>query len=804
MSSIIRNLDEATRRTLIMLGLVMALGFIVRLIPITYSIVAGQVNFPEFDPYYHMRRIAYTVEHFPFFGIYDSYVNYPQGYMIGWPPLLDLIAASLALIFGLGSPDRFTIEMTSAMLPVVIGTLTLIPLYYLVKDAMGRNAALIAALIMAILPGSVFRTLFGFIDHHALEVLISLTMYLLFTRSIYHAKKEGLTLQSLRSGVQKHKSSLGYAALAGTATAGMIFTWDGAPIFISIIVGYALLQFAYDAYKKDRSDYLACTGTAAMLVALAIVAPFAATSYTGQNFAISALYLSWFQILFLFACMAFYPVAGGLANIMASHKAPWYALPGSLIAGAAALLLVLKFALPQFFASIEAGLTFLSGGSSVLQTIVEVEPLLSYGGEFSLIIPWTYFSTAFILAILGLIAYLLLEVPGRKINNVELFLLAWTLVVLILGIMQKRFVYLLAVNVSIFAGYSLYAALKYAGLEKFLSGEEPSKGKKKSSRSRSGSVSPPLLAVIIVSLIALLPVLLNSVSIASSPEFYTADWNDACTWVRDNTPVTSNTYSADMGTMPEYGIMCWWDYGNYILYRAERPAVANNFQTGIDDASRYFIAQNESSANEIMDKRNARYVMMDYRMGSAYAGTAGGIFDNMPYLAGDDPDSYYMSYIMPEPMGKSSLVAYDGNEKYYETMYSRLYYDDGCGGMNRLGKHVNGLEHYRLLYKSPGYDTVKVFEKVKGAKITGKAAPDDEVKLSLKLDMQDGQREYVSITKADASGNYEFTVPYPTAQKSGETVSASKYTIAFGNTASAVEVPEDAVMEGKTITAGGV
>lgn len=42
-----------------------------------------------------------------------------------------------------------------------------------------------------------------------------------------------------------------------------------------------------------------------------------------------------------------------------------------------------------------------------------------------------------------------------------------------------------------------------------------------------------------------------------------------------------------------------------------------------------------------MDKRNARYVMVDYRMGSPASGVHNGIFENMAYLTGEDPMSYH-------------------------------------------------------------------------------------------------------------------------------------------------------------------
>ncbi len=259
------------------------------------------------------------------------------------------------------------------------------------------------------------------------------------------------------------------------------------------------------------------------------------------------------------------------------------------------------------------------------------------------------------------------------------------------------------------------------------------RGKKSKQKSKAASATPALSMIALVSFILLAPLFISSVSLALTPEPYVYDWNDACIWVNGHTPATSFTYSADNGTHPEYGIMSWWDYGNYILYRAERPAIANNFQTGIDNASRFFIAPNETAADAIMDNVSARYVMADNRMGSPYAGVSDGIFESMPYLAGEDPNSYHM---------RVNASAVTVSPKYYDSMYAKLFDFDGCGYKSGSGNVTDGLQHYRLIYATNGTDPVKVFEYVKGADITGTASPGSEVELSMNLSLPDGERTY--------------------------------------------------------------
>ncbi|AFC98953.1 putative membrane oligosaccharyl transferase, required for N-linked glycosylation [Methanocella conradii HZ254] len=755
---------------------IMLLGLVIRSLPALYCIVGGKVIFLDLDAYYHMRRTIYALHHFPAVNNFDSYVDYPYGFYIGWPPLFDIITAAAGLLAGLGRPDALTIEIAASVMPVLMGVATIALTYFIVKDVMNEKAALLAALLMAIMPGAIFRSLFTIVDHHALEVLVSLTMYLLFLRSVSSAKKSGLSISSLRP-------ALVYAIAAGVATACMVFSWDGAPIFISIIVAYAIAQYAYDALHKERSDYLAIAGVILSSMALIIVAPIVATGAKNPKIAFSAFSLSWFHIIYLLSIVFFFIATGVISIVLYKCKARWYTMPAIIIAMAATAATALKLALPDFLTGIELGIAYLGGSIKVMSTIAEAEPLFIVSDQLSLTVPWSFFSIAGPIAVLGLIAYLF-SLKDKKLKNAELFLLVWTIIMIILGLMQKRFMNLLAVNVAIFAGFAIYGALELAGLEQYFS------NLKKISASRSGSMPATLLGACAAIVLLLIPVLLSSVAMAGSPPIYALDWNEACQWVNYNTPKTSYAYSADIGTHPEYGVMCWWDYGNYILYRAERPAVANNFQTGVEDAARFFVAQDEETANAIMDKRNARYVMVDYRMGSPASGVHSGIFENMAYLAGEDPMSYHDNTATNKAMP---------DIKYYNTVYYKLFNLDGCGGSVN-GHFIDSLKHYRLLYITAGVDPVMVFEYVKGATITGRAAPGSTVELRLKLASPYGQRTYYSQTMAGPDGQYAFVVPYPTSSSSFIKTGAA-YTITSGSTSSEAEVPESAIKDGHVIQA---
>lgn len=783
---------------LFLLG-ILSVALIVRLLPVVYSFSNGHILLYDQDSYYHLRRITYIVQHFPGVNIFDSYVNYPQGYFIGWPPLYDLAAATASLVIGLGHPGQFVIEAASSMLNVVIGLLGIAAVYYLARDILGEKVALLGAFVMAILPATAFVTNFGYVGHHSLEILVSLTMYLLFLRSITKGKAQGITY----SGLLSRKEPIVYAALAGVAIAAAIYAWDGAPFFIGVIALFAFAMYVLDAYRKESSDYLTIAGIVAAVVALVLVAPVAMTSYYGQRMEITAIYLSWFHVLMLAAFAAFFVFMGALSLGTKKARVPWYTTPIISVVVAGAGLLAMQKLLPGLYDNLVAGITFMSGGSTVLSSISEVSPLLSLNGQTSLATVWTYFGTALIIAIPALLIYLY-SLRKLHIGPAEVFFLIWTGVVIVMNLMQSRFVYLLGINIALLTGYGIYVAAQSAGLDRLL-GKDYGKGKPaKGSQTKKSPRIPQGLAIVgAVAVLLLLQPLAYTFIIGTTPLTVTGGWDDAAGWIKDNTPATSYTYSADIGTMPEYSVMTWWDYGNYILYRGERPAVANNFQTGIDDSADFFVAPDEAAANKIMAERNAKYVVADYLMGSASIGIPG-VFDSMATLAGENATSYFMSFRRLEPASGGTTLYVDGNDRYYDCMYSRLYNDRGLGGLNPLGNVVNGLQHYRMVYVNTGNDPVIVFEKVAGATIKGNAQPGSRVEIALNVSWNDDSRDYYAMTTADQSGAYSFTVPFATGITSGPVTTGAHYVISSGGAKTEADVTEDAVQEGTTVNAGGL
>ena len=109
-------------------------------------------------------------------------------------------------------------------------------------------------------------------------------------------------------------------------------------------------------------------------------------------------------------------------------------------------------------------------------------------------------------------------------------------------------------------------------------------------------------------------------------------WQESLNWLKTSSPETS--YYLQPSETPEYGVLSWWDYGNWIVYISKRPAVSNNFQTGVEDSAHFFTTDSEQEAKAIMEKLKVKYVITDTLM-------ANGKFGAIVELAGKDIENYY-------------------------------------------------------------------------------------------------------------------------------------------------------------------
>lgn len=817
-------------------------------LPYDTIFVGDVVAFASDDAVYQMRLVENTIKTFPQRISYDPWTYYPYGSSIHFGPLMSQMIAGLAIIAGFifdgGAPSQRTIDVVGAYFPAVMGALVVFPTYLIARNLSNRFGGLLSAFLIAVLPGQFLqRSLLGFTDHHVLETLFSTLTIAFFILAVKKARDSGVRYSHIRNkDLAVLRMPLAYSVLAGISYAAYQLAWPAASMMGGIIVIGSIVVAIFEHLRRRQIDHVVIPGTVMFMVALLLILPYIDFSRGFESF-----FLSWFHItVTTFGALAFVILAVVARELdKRGYAAHYYPLALGLLA--LVEIIILRLALPSFY-SIFMGLLSIvtqrttGGASTISEAMSMFYENFGYGPVFTFVRVYDDFTFwGFWFAIVGLAVLAFDMLKKGKEEKVIVFF--WSLIMLSAIYAQVRFSYYFAVNVAVLGGYfvsrmsdTVMNFAEWKGVGSRLDGI----------RSPDDLHTFILDNVRLQHVLAILLIVLVSYLLLSTPYGKSMDegrygsgamrgyfpWYEAATWMRENTPsfekdlpyygVYKKPPTGEKYPYPgsAYGVMSWWDYGHVITYRGHRIPNANPFQSGIGGgpssapgASTFLTAQTEDEANRVLDalgtngKPGARYVVSDAYMAYAIQDVFS-IWAQLPY-------SYYEPIEVKQ--GGKKVVQYVYNEKFYNTMESKLHIFD-----------ASGLKHYRLVFESSqggvdwgepqnknlynmlyggNLDTsvsgyVKVFEYVKGARITGKAQPNQPIDLSVGiLTNYNRAFTYTQTTESDASGNFVFTVPYSTTGPvPGETQFAvhptGPYSISSGGISKQVEVNERSVLDG--------
>ena len=390
----------------------------------------------------------------------------------------------------------------------------------------------------------------------------------------------------------------------------------------------------------------------------------------------------------------------------------------------------------------------------------------------------------------------------------------------------------------------------------------PTSSKKSKNKAALGAVI--LVGIIILTILAVTLSIQNDITYSTTPDrLINKNWVETMEWLPVHTPDPGvnylGNYQKENFVYPSsaYGILSWWDYGHYITFIGKRIPVTNPFQdnlAGPSGAAAFFMAGSENESTLIAESMGARYVITDTSTTTDTFETLATWYNNNTGIS-----SYVKSFFIPNPERPGQLLQLNGESPpYFHTTVVRLHNFDGSmqipgtftylvyNNENRNGllypmvtdaqtlnmanatnaikkfeqqpqgnshavlvgqylqplERVPALQHFRLVYESPGnspgimiHDTsgaenlklVKVFELVKGAHIKGEGA------IELQVVTNTGR----TFTYRQESNNGEFIVPYSTVNNTYEVKANGKYHI-LGTTIG-IDVTENDVIEGKNV-----
>jgi oligosaccharyl transferase (archaeosortase A-associated) len=684
----------------LIIGLIILAFFFVALsfrifLPYTSVFVGDWVKFTSNDAYYHMRIVDNLVHNFPHLTQFDPYFIFPGGASTAGIHFFDWLLAIIIWIIGLGSPTQHTIDIVSAYFPTILAALLVIPVFFIAKTLFNRWAGLLAAFLVAILPGEFMgRSVLGFTDHHVAETLFSTVAALFLILAIRQAgaKPDGRGPMTFNHLIKLDRKvitmPLVFSLLAGLFLGIYLITWLGALLFVFIFTVYIIIQTIVNHIKQKSSDHLGIIGFVVFLVAMIIFLP----SSVNKNLSLA-----------MVAALFVPPVITGISRLMAVRSIKTYYYPLSLIVIAAIVIGILRAANPSLTSALWGNFlsVFAPGGGSTASTTMEMQPFLSPTGSFTTAVAWGNFTTSFFLikgipipgfGIISFVILLWLYIKQRGENENLLFFLIWTLIMSICTLVQRRFAYYLVVNMAVLSAYISWQIIWWAGLHKLAERSQKSLAEEKIENTKAKTKKKPQkkqeltiyyvytgVAVIAVFFSVFFFNITGSVQVAKSTPYAPSDgWEESLTWMRSNTPdpmgdpnVYYNLYDSSFkfpGTA--YGVTAWWDYGYWISRTARRIPSANPSQDAgpIINVANLFLSENTSASNKIVEQLKSSYIIEDYAL---ITSKLWAVVD----WAGKDQNKYFEVYYVNNSGSYSPVQVMTPD--FYRTLAVRLYSFDG-------------------------------------------------------------------------------------------------------------------------------
>lgn len=235
---------QETLLKLTILSIAAVLSFATRL----FSVLRFESVIHEFDPYFNYRTTKFLVEEgfYSFYNWFDDRVWYPLGRIIGGTIYPGLMVTSGAL-YHLAWMLNITIDIRNVcvFLAPLFSSLTTIVTYLLTKELKDSASGLLAASMIAIVPGYISRSVAGSYDNEGIAIFCMLFTYYMWIKAV----KTG---------------AIFWSTCAALAYFYMVSSWGGYVFLINLIPLHVLTlmvtgRFTHRIYVAYSVLY--CLGT---------------------------------------------------------------------------------------------------------------------------------------------------------------------------------------------------------------------------------------------------------------------------------------------------------------------------------------------------------------------------------------------------------------------------------------------------------------------------------------------------------------------------------------------------------------
>jgi oligosaccharyl transferase (archaeosortase A-associated) len=699
----------------------MALALVLRMIPAFYINDGGFLYTYDTDSWYTLRQIEVMVNNFPLYNWFDPMTAFPDGKVIDWGPLYPFIAAIFSLVTG--STTHSGIIFASGWVSPLMAAVMIPVMFLLGKKIANEKVGIIAAALVSFISIQYFSfSSYGWVDHHIAEVLFSTLFFLSYLSAIVYLKSHPADRNEQKSFI----FPVVLFVLTGTFYfLGLLASTTVILVMITIAI-YTFVQMVLDYFSGDPSGYLLLQNIGMLGVSIIFLFLFgikqpgvSLNQYSMGMIYVSAAIIGETVLLYTMSLL--------------SRGKKWLFFGGLIVLAILGIFLIQSVPLLQKVFDQATGLLF--GYSVYSLSIIETLPWTLSGA-------WENFNVALILMTGGflVLGYTVIQ----KRNNESVFLLVWSVVMILLTVRFQRFVYFFTVNVVILAAIciaepftwndnNIIINLKTVFSRSFKgaisptdtendSSKKPVPKKEKKNIPKSTKKNPvhftgkfkdlAVISILIltIGLFAMSIYADIQIGISTPNREISPDWIESLEWLQENTPPTGVDYykQYDMQGFSypaqSYGIMAVWDAGHWITFFAHRIPITNPFQDnlgGPKGAAAFFLSTNESKADTILEDFGGKYVITDSHM-------AVDSFTNLvPWQRGSvDISAYIKWFLKPDATDSSRLLkVHRFDNDYFQTMGVRLHSFDGS---MTLPETVDYVQYNVRLVPAPGETAMDV------------------------------------------------------------------------------------------------
>ena len=545
------------------------------------------------DPYYFLRHVEFTFENYPILMKADHATHFPNGTLADAGGLFTLAMSSFCKLFMSTWNEDEAIRIL-AWFPVLLGVISMLLVFVVAKSVESKFCGIVAGVLFFFFPGlSLARTSLGFLDHHALEIVLVLAILISLLSLIKRSNND--RFRPLFSAWLAIPLSLSWVL------------WPGAPLYY-LASGVTMLSIVLlDSYERTPKSYIS-KHLMVFFVTAGLI-----------PFLISIICPSWITLpgtlesmrLLHIACLTSVITGFALAALIAliNNEKPLLNLSP----------LVIRIILGVMSLAAILGILFYSNYGGTVIAFIANEAFLVESVTFSLDKFYELFGVTTITFTLSIAVLLGLGIVG-KLSKDKWLLLIYSLFFVGYWIFTGDLGYLVAPFLC------LISALLIISLDFQL----PLKYQSRIFGSSLFKYSLPLIALFILASYGFKPhmVIMTQQSVQAGIA-YDQSWKQACDWLRENTEpldlgvmeLVENGRKGVSRSSSDYGVMTGWDYGNLINQRAKRVPVWSRWPSGLD--SRWLTCTTESESMQLLcpdcsDGQKVSYAIVDSKMAGSH------------------------------------------------------------------------------------------------------------------------------------------------------------------------------------------